>query len=262
MIAFPQNQLHADFKFISTTRICSAFKENNLLYAPTYLTLLEDLKRGGSYILKRRRTVARAGSYGPPSIDAELESEKAWIKAREEDPEPAAVPEVDALVEPDEEDGIECGCCFSASAFVSFTSFLHPSITHLRNLIFHTYARFQDQLIQCPEAHLFCKSCMISYASNLLGSHNPNIVCMDQSGCKLPFPESELQRFLTPKLLALYERVKQRKEIEAAGLENLEECPFCEYKVVIDNPQERLIRCENEECGAVTCRECKKLVSI
>jgi len=63
---------------------------------------------------------------------------------------------------------------------------------------------------------------------------------MDQSGCNLAFPESELRRFLTPKLLDLYERVKQRRESEAAGLENLEECPFCEYKVVIENEDETL----------------------
>ena len=117
-------------------------------------------------------------------------------------------------------------------------------------------------MIQCPEAHLFCKSCMTSYASNLLGEHNPSIVCMDQSGCKLPFPESELTRFLSSKLLELYHRVKQRKEIEAAGLENLEECPFCEYKCVIENEMEKLFRCENVDCSAITCRACKKPVSI
>lgn len=85
---------------------------------------------------------------------------------------------------------------------------------------------------------------------------------MDQSGCKLAFPESELGRFLTPQLFTLYQRVKQRKEIEAAGLENLEECPFCEYKVVIENESEKLFRCENTDCGAVSCRECKKPVRL
>ena len=84
---------------------------------------------------------------------------------------------------------------------------------------------------------------------------------MDQSGCKLAFPLSELRRFLSPKLMELYHRVKQAKDIEAAGLENLEECPFCEYKVVIENENEKLFRCENNECAAVTCRGCKKLVS-
>ncbi len=116
-------------------------------------------------------------------------------------------------------------------------------------------------MIQCPEAHLFCTACMSTYCATLLGAHDGNVVCMDQSGCKLPFPESELRRFLAPTLLALYDRVRQRKEIEAAGLENLEECPFCEYRVVIDNPEEKLFRCENAECGAVTCRGCKKPVS-
>ena len=116
-------------------------------------------------------------------------------------------------------------------------------------------------MTQCPDAHLFCTDCVISYASTLLGEHNPAIECMDQSGCKLLFTPSELRRILTPKLLDLYERVSQRKELEAAGLDNLEECPFCEYQVVIENEEEKLFRCEREECGAVSCRKCKKLVS-
>ena len=116
-------------------------------------------------------------------------------------------------------------------------------------------------MTQCPDAHLFCTDCVVSYAATLLGEHNPAIRCMDQSGCALAFPASELRRILTPKLLELYERVSQRKELEAAGLENLEECPFCEYQVVIENEEEKLFRCEREECGAVSCRKRKKLVS-
>jgi TRIAD3 protein (E3 ubiquitin-protein ligase RNF216) len=51
-------------------------------------------------------------------------------------------------------------------------------------------------MIQCPDAHLFCSSCMTTYAETLLGSHDHKIICMDQSGCKLPFPVTELHRFL------------------------------------------------------------------
>ena len=117
-------------------------------------------------------------------------------------------------------------------------------------------------MIQCEDGHLFCTDCMTSYAENLLGSHNVSVVCMDQSGCKLPFPESELRRFLPEKLMELYERVKQRKEIEMAGLEGLEECPYCEFKCVIENPDEKLFRCgDTDNCGAITCRQCKKPVS-
>lgn len=117
-------------------------------------------------------------------------------------------------------------------------------------------------MVQCPDAHLFCKECITSYAENQLGQHNPNIVCMDQGGCKLAFTDAELKRFLSSKLLELYERVKQAKEIEAAELDGLEECPFCEYKAVIENPDEKLFRCEHEDCGAVSCRACKKLVGL
>ncbi|OAX33875.1 hypothetical protein K503DRAFT_775132, partial [Rhizopogon vinicolor AM-OR11-026] len=115
-----------------------------------------------------------------------------------------------------------------------------------------------DKIIQCPEAHLFCKSCMSEYASNLLGEHNHNIVCMDQSGCALPFPQSQLERFLTPTLLDLYHRVKQLKEVESARLENLEECPFCDYKCIIEDKEEKLFWCENVDCSVVSCRQCKQ----
>ena len=101
---------------------------------------------------------------------------------------------------------------------------------------------------------------MTHYCETKLGEHDINLVCMDQSGCKLVFAEEELKKFLPEKLLDLYYRVKQRKEIEAAGVENLEECPFCDYKVIIENPDEKLFRCARDECGVVSCRACKKPV--
>lgn len=101
---------------------------------------------------------------------------------------------------------------------------------------------------------------MTHYSETKLGEHDINIICMDQSGCKLAFYEDELKKFLPEKLLELYFRVKQRKEIEAAGVENLEECPFCDYKVIIENPHEKLFRCARDDCGVVSCRACKKPV--
>jgi TRIAD3 protein (E3 ubiquitin-protein ligase RNF216) len=69
---------------------------------------------------------------------------------------------------------------------------------------------------------------------------------------------------LDSKLMDLYDRVKQQKEIEDAGLEDLEECPFCEWKCEIEasKEEEKLFRCGNEEggCGVVSCRMCKKEV--
>jgi len=120
-------------------------------------------------------------------------------------------------------------------------------------------------MVQCPEAHLFCSSCVSQYAATKLGEHDSRIVCMHSSGCSLPFPVSELRRILSPKLMSLFERVQQQKELEAAGLEGLEECPFCDWKCVLEvsKEEEKLFRCGNEEggCGVVSCRSCKKKVS-
>ncbi|KAF5310761.1 hypothetical protein D9619_007644 [Psilocybe cf. subviscida] len=139
-------------------------------------------------------------------------------------------------VEEDQGGDIECGCCFGEYTF--------------------------DKMVQCPDGHLFCANCISQYAATQLGAHNPSLVCMDSSECKLAFPESELRRVLTPKLMELYERLVSQRVIAAAGFEGLEECPFCDWKCVMDVPveTESLFRCGNEEggCGVVSCRKCKK----
>jgi TRIAD3 protein (E3 ubiquitin-protein ligase RNF216) len=83
---------------------------------------------------------------------------------------------------------------------------------------------------------------------------------MDTSGCKARFSETELRRVLDPKLMALYDRLAARADLDKAGIEGLEECPFCEYRCVIDNDQEKLFRCRRMECMQVSCRACKKSV--
>ena len=118
-------------------------------------------------------------------------------------------------------------------------------------------------MAQCTDTHLFCTSCVTSYASAKLGEQNSDLRCMDISGCKMTFPDSELRRVLPEKLFELYEHIRQRRDIELAGIEGLEECPFCDYKVVmdVDFQTDKVLRCQNEECGKASCRNCKKEVS-
>lgn len=240
------NQLYADFPYVPVSHVRHALNSNNGLYAPTHIQLNSEIESGAPpFKLKTVKTIIYTGKGKQREMqDQDFEIERAWLLLKDDratlDSEKPLKDRIPGGVETPimnsdaqfEGGDIECGCCFSPASF--------------------------HNMIQCPDAHLFCIECMVAYASNLLGEHNFKIVCMDQSGCKLPFPESELKRFLTPKLLSLYEKIKQAKEIEMAGLDGLEECPHCEFKVVIDNPEERLFRCQNEECGAVTCRECKK----
>ena len=99
-------------------------------------------------------------------------------------------------------------------------------------------------------------------SSDLLDKNDHKIVCMDISGCGLPFPDSELKKFLHSKLLSKYERVRQANEIKEAGFNGLQDCPHCDYRIVIEDPEETLFRCRDENCGAVTCLKCKKPVSL
>ncbi|TFK49205.1 hypothetical protein OE88DRAFT_398971 [Heliocybe sulcata] len=177
--------------------------------------------------LDRKGKGRNTGGIGKRGRDEEFEGEAGPLAKKVKLDFDSAFFEDDGL-----SDQLDCACCFSPYAF--------------------------NKLIQCPDAHLFCPDCMTSYVGNLLGMGDPNIKCMDQSGCKENFTDGELRRFMDPKLLELYDKVRMRKDIEAAQLEGLEECPYCEYKVVIDNAEEKLFRCENKDCGAVTCRECKK----
>ncbi|KAI0689014.1 hypothetical protein BC835DRAFT_280334 [Cytidiella melzeri] len=226
-------QLRVDFPFVPMFHIRRTFARHHSLYAPTYLALQAELQ-SDHQPYQRLASASRNRSKGKQAerVDPALDEEKQWIRLISQEDQSKDDAEVAAQLQ-EEEDAIECGCCFADYPF--------------------------DKMVQCPETHLFCRNCVSTYAAGKLGEHDINIVCMDQSGCKLAFPESELRRFLPLKLLELYVRVKQRKEIEAAGLENLEECPFCEYKAVIDNEHEKLFRCERDDCGAVSCRACKKL---
>lgn len=84
------------------------------------------------------------------------------------------------------------------------------------------------------------------------------IVCMDASVCPALFPDSELSRLLSAKSLELYHRLKQASELESAEIDGLETCPKCPFSAIIDNPYEKLFRCLAPECGAVSCRKCRK----
>ena len=149
---------------------------------------------------------------------------------------------------------IECGCCFSEYPVVS--NFLAVCYA------LHDKEEIKDQIVQCPEAHLFCATCMITQTCTLLSTSNPHIKCIDQSGCTAEIPPSELRRFLPENVLVLWERVNQRDQLELAGLTQLVECPFCDWACLIDDEDEQFLTCRNHDiCGVVSCRWCKKKVS-
>ncbi|KAF8626780.1 hypothetical protein AX15_004689 [Amanita polypyramis BW_CC] len=267
--------LQTSFPYVPKPYARKILVQHGNLYAPSHIYFMvlfkqhkqvptEHPRPGAVYPFFPRKTPYRSYASTTRLMDAEFDKERRWVMVYEE--EEADVVRVHARlgVEGDknvenrdekgkgkeketdddqvsedecpEGEGIECGCCFSEYHF--------------------------EKMIQCPETHLFCKRCMVSYTSNVLGEHNIKLKCMHQDGCTHTFPESELRRALPQRLIDLYDRLKQQKEIEEANLEGLEECPFCDYKCVIevDKTQEKLFRCGNIDggCGAVSCRKCKR----
>ncbi|KAJ3874538.1 hypothetical protein F5051DRAFT_335588, partial [Lentinula edodes] len=225
--------LLVDFPDVPKNHIKKTLFAHGVLYAPTHLCLCDEKRRGlpFNYIPVQPINTSSLKGKGRALEDAEFEREHAWLLEKLKD-EDVKLDETTAE-QLDRQGSIECGCCFGTYPF--------------------------DEMVQCPDAHLFCSGYVKSYAETLLSVHNSNINCIDQSGCNLAFPVSILQKVLPDNLLELYERVRQRNEIEMAGLEGLEECPFCDFKCIIEGAHGSLFCCGNiKACGAITCRQCKK----
>jgi TRIAD3 protein (E3 ubiquitin-protein ligase RNF216) len=83
--------------------------------------------------------------------------------------------------------------------------------------------------------------------------------CFDVSGCQASFDRQQLKEILGLAVMEKLDSLQQEDEIRKAGLEGLEDCPFCSYKAVLPPVEEdREFRCENSSCKVVSCRLCKE----
>ncbi|GJJ08592.1 hypothetical protein Clacol_002811 [Clathrus columnatus] len=212
-------QLQIDYPYIPKQHIRLVLAQNRGLYSPSYF-FLEKESKNERLPYRLKTTAFRPSGKDRALYDPDFQIEREWLVNHLNAKDNKAVADYKTTDEEEEEDP-EC------------------------------------------EDGIDCACCFSNiWLSLTAGSDGPvprGASLLPDSGCKQPFPDSELARFLSPKLLQLYHRLKQQEEVAEASLEGLEECPFCEYKVVIENPDEKLFRCQNEECMAVTCRQCKKL---
>ncbi|KAI7198944.1 hypothetical protein KC324_g3509 [Hortaea werneckii] len=73
-----------------------------------------------------------------------------------------------------------------------------------------------------------------------------HFTCYD---CITAYVKSELNLLEDKQLLEKFAELEQEKAIRDAGLEDLEECPFCEYKAILPPIEEDFeFRCANPEC--------------
>jgi len=63
--------------------------------------------------------------------------------------------------------------------------------------------------------------------------------------------------------LAKLAQLQQEKDIRDADMDDLEECPFCDYKAIMPPVEENFeFRCANPECERTSCRRCKAISHI
>jgi hypothetical protein len=126
---------------------------------------------------------------------------------------------------------IECGCCFTEYPF--------------------------EQIVQCTEAHLFCKQCLQHYAEQtLFGDGRTTLKCMSAVGEPCPgfFTESMLRASLSEKVLAKFSEAQTRDVLKAAQIDDLVTCFECQYQVSMAEDAGKIMHCPH--CKKDTCREC------
>ncbi|KAE8147598.1 hypothetical protein BDV25DRAFT_142573 [Aspergillus avenaceus] len=117
-----------------------------------------------------------------------------------------------------------------------------------------------NRTVPCEGAnvHFFCFTCIRKSAETQIGMMKYKLQCFDTSGCQAGFAKLQMSEALGSSLLGKLEHLQQQDEIEQAGLDGLENCPFCEFKAICPPVEEdREFRCFNPTCEVVSCRLCK-----
>jgi TRIAD3 protein (E3 ubiquitin-protein ligase RNF216) len=91
---------------------------------------------------------------------------------------------------------LECGCCYG-------------------DIIF-------DDMCQCDEGHLFCKTCIQHYVEEqVFGKNADDIQCISSEGCTASYSSTQLERALPPKLREKVDEHFFRVNVEQANMSDL-----------------------------------------
>ena len=120
-----------------------------------------------------------------------------------------------------------------------------------------------NRQIHCngPIAHFTCYDCALTYVKTEVGESRCRVLCT--AGCGAGFANDQLNQLSDKQLLDKLAQLQQEKDIRDAGLDDLEECPFCDYKAILPPIDEDFeFRCANPECEKVSCRRCKSVSHV
>ncbi|XP_034235979.1 uncharacterized protein LOC117642170 isoform X3 [Thrips palmi] len=112
-----------------------------------------------------------------------------------------------------------------------------------------------EDVRNCSEGHLFCVSCLQKSSEQRIGDGQTTFPCLED--CSAEFGLQMLQEILKPTIFSRLVQRKQAEEVKAAGIEDLVQCPFCDF-CNIPPKDDKVFRCLNPDCMKESCRLCKE----
>lgn len=112
-----------------------------------------------------------------------------------------------------------------------------------------------SEMVGCQAGHRFCQKCVVATAEGVLSNGRGVVKCLGQ--CDKEVEVVHLKRVLSPTMMSRLLENRQAEELRSAELENLVSCPYCPYQTIMDNTEDRVMRCLNPGCGRDSCRMCK-----
>jgi len=110
------------------------------------------------------------------------------------------------------------------------------------------------EVAMCDGGCMFCRDCVRRGSEVQIGDSKSVISCL--TGCGENIPVAVLQVVLPATMLSKLVQRRQMEEVQAAGLEDLVNCPACSFATIMPDKEDKVIICGNQECGKMTCRLC------
>ena len=83
---------------------------------------------------------------------------------------------------------------------------------------------------------MYCKECVQRGSEVAIGEGKTKLQCLGQ--CDKDFDLSILQKALKPNVFSKWLKRIQADELVKAGIEGLEQCPFCPFATIMDSTPE------------------------
>ncbi|CAN9187989.1 unnamed protein product [Alternaria alternata] len=118
-----------------------------------------------------------------------------------------------------------------------------------------------NRMISCNGdiIHFYCVNCPRQQIETQMGQSRCRPMCFGVDDCNGTFTRRQLQQVLSDTTFERLEHMQQREDLEAAGLDFLSECPFCDFRMeCLPVEVDKEFRCENPKCGKTSCRICEK----